>query len=217
MCKPFIRNHQYNLIKKQARNVQYASKTVADPRVMEAIRYSAETQILEGFPSLTSDQRQLLEKVSVLHEAEDLQQYLNSLTPNRVAFSQVTETQLRKLFPKNKKLKLPDFSSIDFLSFTYLSWLDIALNKMFLVYNLDDQIVGIEGKYIPTNKKDVCSLCKGHGEVALVTALTKSKPANASVDYYKAVGNYMCINSEKCNDNITDVTYLERFIKSIIR
>ncbi len=217
MCKPFIRNHQYNFIKKQVRNVLYASKTVADPRVVEAVRYSAETQILEGFSNLTSDQRQVLERVSVLHRPEELQFHLHSLIPYRVAFPDVTETQLRKLFPKIKKLKLPDLSAIDFLSLTYLSWLDIALNKMFLVYNLEDQIVGIEGKYILTNKKDVCSLCKSHGEVALVTALTQSKPANFSVNYYKAVGNYMCINSEKCNDNITDVSYLERFIQTIIR
>lgn len=45
--------------------------------------------------------------------------------------------------------------------------------------------------------------------------LPKLRPPNASPDYYKAVGNYMCINSHECNRNITDVTYLERFIHDV--
>ena len=50
----------------------------------------------------------------------------------------------------------------------------------------------------------------------MFSAVTKSKPANASPDYYKAIGNYMCVNSETCNNHITDVTVLERFISDIV-
>jgi hypothetical protein len=81
---------------------------------------------------------------------------------------------------------------------------------------LNGQLVGVEGKYSPTNKKSICFLCNRHEEVAFFSAITKSKPANASPDYYKAIGNYLCVNSDICNKNITDVTALEKFIYDVV-
>ncbi|MNI79884.1 Fibronectin-binding protein (FBP) [compost metagenome] len=85
------------------------------------------------------------------------------------------------------------------------------------MYPLDGQIVGIEGKFTPMNKKGVCFLCNKHEELALFTAVSKSRPAHSSPDYYKAVGNYLCMDSQECNKNITDVTALERFIQDVLK
>lgn len=216
MVEPFIRNHQYNLIRKQTGILQQATRTVADPKVLEAVRYSAETKVLEGFPDITEPQREILERFADLKIVEDFQHYLSSLVPYLIEFPQVTEKEIKKRFPKNKKLMLPNFASFDHQHLTYMGWIDISTTKWFIVYPLKGQIVGIEGKYTLTNKKDVCSLCNGFGEVALVTAMSKSRPANASPDYYKSVGNYMCMDSHECNKNITDVTSLERFIQSVL-
>lgn len=130
-------------------------------------------------------------------------------------FPQLTEKQIRKLFPKNKKLALPDLS-VDYRFVTYLGWVDISSTKLFIVYPLDGQVVGIEGKYTPTHKKIVCFLCNRHSETALFTAVSKARPAHASPDYYKAVGNYMCLDSRECNKHITNVDALEKFIRSVI-
>jgi len=216
MIEPFIKNHQYNLIKKQIGILQQSSKTVADPKVMEAVRYNAQTRVLEAFPHVSDIQKQILERISELNTVEEYQQYLSSLRTFLLEFPHVTEKQIKKLFPKNKKLKIPELSSIDYHSITYLNWHDIATNKWFMVYPLNGEIVGIEGRFTPGNKKDVCSLCNGVGEVALVTAISKSRPANSSPDYYKAVGNYMCLHSDECNKKIVDVTPLEQFIQSVI-
>lgn len=216
MMKPFIRNHQYNLIKKQADLLQHACSTVSDPKVVEAVRYSAQSKIIEAFPDATEHQKQLLEQLSTLNTAGEFEQYLHSLTPYMTEFAQVTENQLKKLFPKNKKLKLPDLSAIDYRQVTYLGWVDIATNKLFLVYDLNGQLVGIEGRYTPAVKKSICFLCNRHEEVALFSAITKTKPANASPDYYKAIGNYLCMNSDSCNKNMTDVTVLERFVRDVV-
>lgn len=216
MVEPFITNHQYNFIKKQTGIVQHASNTVANPKVVEAVRYNAESKILEMFPDASDIQREMLGKISSLKVAEDFQRYLSSLAPYLVGFPLVTEKQLKKLFPKNKKLMIPDLSSIDYHHLTYLGWIDISTNKWFMVYSLKGEVVGVEGKYTITNKKDICSLCNGHGEVALVSAISKSRPANSSPDYYKAVGNYMCTDSHKCNKNITDVASLERFVQNVL-
>lgn len=215
MVKPFIRNHQYNLIKKQVDLLQKAANSVSDPKVVESVRYSAQSKLIEAFPEITEDQKQPLEQISSLRTAEEFRQYLYALKPYLTHLSQVTGNQLNKLFPKIKKLKAPDLTAIDFRYVTYLGWVDIASNKMFLVYPLNGQWVGIEGRYTPSNK-GVCFLCNRHEEVALFSAVTKSRPANASPDYYKAIGNYMCVDSAVCNKNITDVSALEMFVQKVM-
>lgn len=216
MSQPFIRNHQYNWIKKQADLLQRAIRTVSDPKVVEAVRYSAQTKLMDVFPDATELQKQMLEKLSTLQTTEEFQRYEQGLEPYLTEFAPVTEKRLQKLFPKNKKLKLPDLTAVDFRRITYLGWTDIATNKLFLVYDRNGQLVGIEGKFTPLNRSSGCFLCNRHGEAALFSAISKSRPANASPDYYKAFGNYVCLDSDACNKNITDVAALESFISNIV-
>ncbi|UFJ39845.1 FusB/FusC family EF-G-binding protein [Brevibacillus humidisoli] len=216
MVKPFIRNHQFNLIKKQIGLLQHACNTISDPKVVESVRYSVQTQIMESLPDAMELHDRIVEEIETLRTAGDFHQYVRSLEPYLEEFAPVTQKQLKKLFPKNKKLKVPNLTDIDYRSLTYLGWTDIATNKMFLVYHLDGQLVGVEGTYTPLNKKNACFLCNRPEEVALFSAITKSKPVNASPDYYKAIGNYMCINSDVCNKNITDVTRLEAFVRGVV-
>ncbi|CAG7641260.1 FusB/FusC family EF-G-binding protein [Paenibacillus allorhizosphaerae] len=216
MITPFIRNHQYNLITKQLDLLQHAYNTVSDQKVVESVKYSAEAKIIEAFGHVTEDQQRLLSEISALKTADDFQKYALALEPYVIPFPQVTEKQIKKLFHKNKKLDIPKVASIDYAHSTYLGWIDISTNKMFLVYQQSGQIIGIEGKFTPTNKKSTCFICNKQREAALFTAVSKTRPANASPDYYKAVGNYMCIHSEDCNKSITDVTALEKFIQNVI-
>ncbi|WP_010491784.1 FusB/FusC family EF-G-binding protein [Paenibacillus elgii] len=212
---PFIRNHQYNYIKKQVDLLKRACYSVTDPKVVESVRYSVHFNIMEAFPGADGLQKQVLEKASTLRAEGEFRHYLHSLEPYLTEFPEVTGKQLAKLFPKNKKLKLPDLTAIDYRYVTYLGWVDIATNKLFIVYRLNGQLVGIEGRYIPTNKS-VCFLCNRHAEVALFTAVIQSKPANALPDYYKAIGNYLCVDSEVCNKNITNVTALDKFVREVV-
>ncbi|WP_127529867.1 FusB/FusC family EF-G-binding protein [Paenibacillus kobensis] len=216
MCKPFIRNHHYNFIKNQADYVLHALRTVGDRKVLEAVRYSAQTKVTELFPDVQDDRRAMLESVANLQTAEEQHKFLQALEPYRVEFPPITEAQIRKLFPKNKKLKLPDLVQIDFRNVSYLNWIDISTNKMFIVYHTDGQFVGIEGRYTATNKKSYCFACNRYERLALFSAVSKKRPANASPDYYKAVGNYICMDGHDCNKNMTDVSSLEQFIRAVL-
>ena len=213
MMKTFIRNHQYNLIKKQAGLLQRACQTVSDPKVVESVRYSAQTAILDAFPDAGEQEKQLLD-LSSLRAPEQFRDYLNALEPYLEPLPPLTAKQLAKLFPKVKKLKAPDLSAVDTRYLTYLGWADIATNKLFIVYHLDGQWVGIEGRQTPTNK-GVCFVCNRHEEVALFSAVTKWRPANASPEYYKAIGNYLCVDSSVCNKNITNGVPLEKFVREV--
>jgi hypothetical protein len=209
----FIRNHQYNFIKKQTKFVLQTLRTVADRRVLETVRYRAVTNIIEAFPSLTENQQQMLEQFSSFERASDFQQYLDGLEPYLDSYPPITEKQIQKLFPKNKKLKVPDLRLIDFRYMTYLSWVDIASNKLFIVYPYEEQFIGIEGRITPTHKKGYCLFCNRQQELAYFSV--KTKTVNASPDNFSAVAQYICIHNDECNQSITDTTALEKFILSV--
>ncbi|SDC54712.1 FBP C-terminal treble-clef zinc-finger [Paenibacillus sp. UNCCL117] len=216
MHVPFIRNHQYNFIKKQAESLQQALRTIADPKIVESVRYSAETKISELFPDAADEQKRMLGQIAGLNTSEDFHRYLEALKPYRMEFPSITAKQIQKLFPKNKKLKLPDLSAIDYRQVSYLSWTDIATQKLFMVYPMNGQFVGIEGRYTDTNKKGFCFVCNKYEELVLFSAVSRKRPVHSSADYYKAVGNYVCAHSQECNKNITDMTALEHFVDTVI-
>ncbi|GGH09251.1 FusB/FusC family EF-G-binding protein [Paenibacillus segetis] len=213
MSTPFIRNHQYNVIKKQSEFLLKTLRSVADRRVLETVRYRAATIVTEAFSSLTENQRQMLEQISTLETAYDFQRYLSSLEPYLEPYPPITLKQIQKLFPKNKKLKLPDLQSIDFRYVTYLSWVDIATNKLFIVYPFEGQFIGIEGRITPINQKGYCLFCNRQQELAFFSVRTKS--ANASPDNISAIGQYVCMENHGCNQSITDTGSLEKFILSV--
>lgn len=212
MSTPFIRNHQYNVIKKQAEFLQKTLQTVADRSVLETVRYSAVTNMIEAFSSLTEDQRQMLEQLSTLDSASDFQSYLSALEPYLEPFPQITLKQIQKLFPKNKKLKLPDLNATDFRYLTYLSWVDIATNKLFMVYPFEGKFIGIEGRITPIHKKGYCLFCNRHQELAFFSV--KTKPAHSSPDNLSFMGHYVCLENQECNHRITNTGPLEKFILS---
>lgn len=213
MSTPFIRNHQYNVIKKQAEFLQKTLRTVADRSVLETVRFGAAAKIAEAFPALTEEQKQMLGQITSLEKDHDFQRYLRALEPYLEPFPPITVKQIEKLFPKNKKLKVPDLASIDFRYVTYLSWVDIATNKLFLVYPHEGRFIGIEGRITPTHKKGYCLFCNRPQELAFFSVKTKS--ANASPDNFSMYGHYVCMENKSCNHSITDTGALERFLLSI--
>ncbi|WP_421616877.1 FusB/FusC family EF-G-binding protein [Brevibacillus sp. TJ4] len=216
MCKPFIYNHQYNAIKREANTLQNALRTVADKKVLESVRLGAQANIVQMFPDISDEYKQMLGKIAALETTEEIQQYMKELAAYRLEFPKITEKQIQKLFPKNKKLKVPDLTQIDFRQISYLSWIDVATGKLFIVYPRNDQFVGVEGKFSSVTKKGHCFVCNRFEELVMFTAISKKKPANSSPDYYKAVGNYLCMDGLECNKKITDTAPLESFIASVI-
>lgn len=213
MNTPFIRNHQLNVIKKQTDFLQNTLRTVADWRVLETVRYTAAATVVNAFSELTAEQRQMLEQISSFESGYDFQRFLDSLEPLMVPYPDITLKQIQKLFPKTKKLRVPDLNTIDFRYLTYLSWVDIAANKLFIVYPHHGQFIGIEGRLIPTNKKGYCLFCNRHQELAFLSVSTK--PVHALQDNIASVGQYVCMDNHVCNHSITSTEALEKFILSV--
>ncbi|ANY75880.1 elongation factor G-binding protein [Paenibacillus ihbetae] len=213
MSTTFIRNHQFNVIKKQADFIQKTLRTAADRSVLETVRYRSVVNITEAIPDLTQEQKMLLEEITTLETANDFQRYLSALEPYMEPYPPITVKQIQKLFPKNKKLKVPDLGSIDFRYTTYLSWVDIATSRLFIVYPFEGKFIGIEGRITPTHKKGYCLFCNRHQELAYFSVRTKS--AYASPDNFSSVGHYVCMDNQACNQCITATGSLEKFILSV--
>lgn len=212
MKEKFIKNEQLNFIRKQIATIKDSVNKNVPKTVLAAVIDLANAKIMDLFPEASLEQQELLD-ITRWKTKEDYEQYVEALIPYLCPFPEMTEQQLKKLFPKQKKLKLPDLTGINHHQLTYLSWNDLKSNKKFIIYNLENKLVGMEGKMTSTSKKNICSFCNCYGEVAYFSTITKEKrPKNA--DYYKAIGNLICTDSNECNKNIINTEYLQEFLKT---
>ncbi|MEH7106500.1 FusB/FusC family EF-G-binding protein [Bacillus sp. JJ1764] len=211
MTEKFIKNEQLNFIKKQISLIKDSTKKNVPPTVLTAVIDIANAKILNLFPNTSLDQQEMLD-LSKLKTDQEYERYIQLLSDFLIPFPIITEQQLKKMFPKQKKLKLPDLSKIDHHQLTYLSWNDLRLNKKFIVYELDGKMVGIECNFTPATKKTYCSFCNCFGEVTYLSTVTKTKKAK-NPDYYRSIGNLICADSSECNHKITEVEYVTSFLK----
>lgn len=211
MTEKYIKNAELNFIRKQVYLIKDSYKKNAPANMIQAVKDQAQMKITEFYPNATKEQLEMLD-LSNLKSDQEFEQYVEKLSEYIVPFPMITEAQLKKLFPKNKKLKLPNLDIYNPSQLTYLSWEDISTNKKLIVSEIDGNVVGIECKYTMLQKDNICSFCNGFGQVVFISTVTKAKKVK-NPDYYKAIGNYICHDSAKCNKNMTNVNYLTAFLK----
>lgn len=213
---PFLQNHQYNRLSQLALRLLHAVQTSSDRSVVEAARHSAWSQAVEACPGLAGYRLEIVERIVRLQTAEDYVSYLRELSNYTVRFPKVTEKELKGLFPKVKKLRLPDLAGIEERMLTYLGWTDPGTERMYIVYPAEGKLLGIEGQFSPEAKRGICAFCNKGGETALFTAVSQKRSAH-NPDYYKAVGQYICLDSVACNSRMTDIQAFERFVNDVAK
>ena len=211
MTEKFIKNADFNFIQNQVALIKDSYKKNVAPNVIQAVKDIANAKIIELFPNATNQQHKMFD-LSAHKTDQEYDNYMKQLQDYRLPLPKISEAQLKKMFPKNKKLKLPDLDKMNLDQMSYLSWVDISTNKKFIVFELEEKMVGIECKYTMLPKDNICSFCNRFGQVAYISTVTKAKKAK-NPDYYKAIGNYMCFDSAECNKKITNVDYLATFMK----
>lgn len=205
----FIRTDQFNFIKSQTKNLINGHSTAKDQGVINALKALATERVSGLFAELTDEQRQLLEPIVHVEDRETANHYLTQVKPYVIPFQELTETRIKKLFPKVKKLKAPLLDELDFKNISYLGWNDGGSNKKFIITPIDGKLVGIYGSFKSTNKKSICALCNGNEEVGMFTAELK-RPGK---DAYMTRGNYICVDSQTCNENLVQLDKLHAFIE----
>ncbi|EIT83958.1 fibronectin-binding family protein [Fictibacillus macauensis ZFHKF-1] len=212
--EPFLRNDQYNAIVQYVQVILDTKKKHVAPNVLKATIELAGAKILALFHESTAEQQALLD-VTAHTTSEELHRFLEQLRSYVNPFPPISEPQIKKLFPKAKKLKVPPLDSVDWHKLTYLSWNDLGSNKKYIVYPQDGKWLGIQCSLTPLAKAGYCSLCKCVNDVSYVSTIAKKKQAKNS-DYYKALGNLICTDSATCNEKITTTMHVEKLFGDVL-
>ncbi|QTD43220.1 FusB/FusC family EF-G-binding protein [Sporosarcina sp. Te-1] len=208
--EPFIRNDQFNLIKRQVLHLVNGHATVNDQHVIGAMESLSVEKAIESFPLLTDTQRDLLNQMVQVVDKETAEQYLMELEKYIIPFQEPSEQKLKKLFPKVKKMKLPK-ENLNFQRMTFLSFDDIGTKKRYMIVPTQKGLVGLTGTYEETKTKQICSICNRLTPVCMFMTKTKGE----SIGTYTKKGNYICQDAEDCNQHVLSLDKIEKFVENM--
>lgn len=209
--EPFIRSEQYNFIKSQTQILINGHATANDRDVIHTLKTVAKERVLSLFNELSEEQRQVLDPIDTIKEPAQAEVFLLKIKPFVIPFKEVTEKTIKKLFPKAKKLKNPMLENLDLREISYLGWDDIGSGKKFIIAPHHNKLLGLHGTIKPSNKKGICAICSRFEELGMFMSETKGTVQGTFIKK----GNYICLDSLKCNQNITTLDKLNDFIVRI--
>lgn len=206
--QPFITVANYHFIEQQMHKILQALATTKDKDVISAVRDIVDGDITATL-MLSEAEEQLIRQVSNVTSREQGEAYLEQLKPYVVPFKAVTANAVKSLFKKEKKLKLPKLEEIDFQQVCYLAWNDLGTHRRYVIIEQDDQLKAIKGTFSTNTIKGVCSICNRLSDVNLFTTSVKGRVAGT----FKNHSNYICADSQECNQHVTDVEKMQAFFE----
>ncbi|MHC5291766.1 FusB/FusC family EF-G-binding protein [Listeria welshimeri] len=210
--KEFIEPYQYNFIKYQLANVSRAYRSANDTSTLKALKSLTEEKINELFPAnVLEGHKELFSELHTITSTKEAEPFLEDLKDYVIPFVSPSDVKLKKIFAKTKKLKIPTWSKLDMRDYTFYGWNDIAQQRKYIVTYEDGNLVGVQGTISNEIQKGVCTICHTHSKVSLFMAKTKS----ASDGIYTTNGNYICHDSDVCNQQIKDRETLDEFIEVV--
>ncbi|MBF2579855.1 FusB/FusC family EF-G-binding protein [Listeria welshimeri] len=210
--KEFIEPYQYNFIKYQLANVSRAYRSANDTSTLKALKSLTEEKINELFPAnVLEGHKELFSELHTITSTKEAEPFLDDLKAYVIPFVSPSDVKLKKIFAKTKKLKIPTWSKLDLRDYTFYGWNDIAQQRKYIVTYEDGNLVGVQGTISNEIQKGVCTICHTHSKVSLFMAKTRS----ASDGIYTTNGNYICHDSDVCNQQIKDRETLDEFIEVV--
>ncbi|MGE7609563.1 FusB/FusC family EF-G-binding protein [Peribacillus frigoritolerans] len=209
--EPFIRSEQYNFIKSQTQILINGHATANDKDVINTLKTVAKERVLSLFSDLNEEQKQLLDPVDTIKDPAQAEAFLLQVKPFVIPFKEITEKTIKKLFPKAKKLKNPLLENFDLREISYLGWNDVGSGKKFIIAPHHHKLIGLHGTIKPANKKGICAICSRFEEVGMFMSETKGTVQGTFI----RKGNYICLDSMKCNQNITTLDKMTDLIERL--
>ncbi|MGL4107424.1 FusB/FusC family EF-G-binding protein [Clostridium sp. LP20] len=212
----FIKKYEYNYIKKALSDMKNHFINCTDPNIIETTKAYTQDKILNFFTNLSHEERDIL-NISKITDPSHIDIYLKDLNQYVYGMPNITDTQISKLFKKEKKLKLPDSHAQD-SKLVYLGWIDSSIRKLLIAYNMDGKLIGMACRLqsSTSNNTNICTLCNHIGsenEVAFVSPVCKT--SNQGTYGYKSIGFNICLDSAQCNDRIISTEKLEELLKAV--
>ncbi|MET3576344.1 FusB/FusC family EF-G-binding protein [Bhargavaea ullalensis] len=209
--KPFISSADSHFILRQARSVMNGHLKVNDAGVLGAVEELAAERAEARLSDTPAEFMELIGQVAEVRNEESFDRFREQLLPFVIAFPELTEHRLKKLFPKVKKLHPPDLSSVEWRDISYFGWNDLGAARKYLVWEREGKLHAKLGQFRPSGKKGVCAICNGLDEVGLFLSETR----HSGGETYTKRGNYICVDSEMCNRRIDEQERLDRFTETI--
>ncbi|WP_042230288.1 FusB/FusC family EF-G-binding protein [Paenibacillus popilliae] len=204
----FIKPHELNFIRKQLNYLIQTVYFVGDYRTLRATEEEVEYKIGEVIRHLDPEIRNLFTNIRRFRGQDEVIHLLESLSPYVEKFPNMTTKQVRQLFPRVKSFCIPDFEKLADVTLAYLGWKDISTNSLYLIYHEDGKLYTVECRYTPLSGRKTCFCClcnqsRTGSQIGLVTTKRRKE---------LVTGNYMCLNSQQCNNDITDIHKLKEFL-----
>ena len=209
-----IKPYQYYFIKREVEQLLNAYSSVNDPKTVQTVQALAVEKIHEVLGHPNTAVNEFMEKVlDVTLKKEKAERLLEELKVIVLPFVQPTKPQIDKLFRKVKKLKQPDWNQLDLREHTYIGWNDPGSQKKFMIYYEEEKLKGISGTLSPTINKGICSICQRTSNVSLFLSTTKT----GSDGTYTKKGNYICHDSDQCNQQLVQLAPFYEFTERVKR
>lgn len=206
----FMRNDQYNFIKRQVQQLVSGHGMVNDEQVLDALESLSIERVSDLFTDITDEQKEMLNKIVEIVDKVEAEQFLLNLESHIIPFNKPSEQKLKKLFPKAKKLKLPT-EGLDYTKMTFLCFDDIGTKKRYLIAPTQKGITGLSGTYDGTNVKQICTICNQLTDVCMFMTKTKGD----GIGMYTKKGNYICRDAADCNQQIMTLDKLYKFVENV--
>ncbi|MFJ7405794.1 MULTISPECIES: FusB/FusC family EF-G-binding protein [unclassified Lysinibacillus] len=207
--QPFLTVANYNLLGQQMNKILQTLATSKDTNVIQTVRGLVEKVISENVVMTTSE-AQLIEPIYSVTERAAGESYLQDLKSYVIPFKPITASTIKSLFKKEKKLKLPNLERLDFQQICYFAWDDPGTHRKYVILEQDDKLKAIKGTFANNTVRGICAICNRHADVGLFTTSIKGNV----VGTYTNHSNYICADSDTCNQHVTDmnktITFFER-------
>ncbi|PAF21214.1 hypothetical protein CHH49_12385 [Terribacillus saccharophilus] len=208
----FIRNDQYNFIARQVSHIINAYATVNHRDTLDGVKLHAFSKVEEMLPEMNGVQETLLNRLLEIEDEIEAEAFLSELRQYVIPFRRVSKKTVEKLFPKAKKLQLPDLNALDYQFLSYIGWFDSRAHKQHLIFEYQGKLKGISGVFDTSSTQGFCTLCHNFEDVGLFVARVRS-----GKETYVNRGNYICKNSQSCNEQLTDLTRVDAFLDNLTR
>lgn len=208
-----ITSSEFHLILRQARNVLNGHMNANDEGVLAAVSQIAIERAEHTATDLSGALSDVIRQIGSIREREDYDRFREQLLPFVRPMAEVTDGDVKRLFPKVKNLRMPKFAAEVRKELTYLGWNDPGSNRKYIVFEKGQGFTGLYGQFRPSGKKGVCSICNGIGETGLFLTETR----HAGGETYTKRGNYICTDSMACNRRLDDRKRFDEFIRTVTK
>lgn len=207
-----LKVYEFNQVKSLVTELVRLYKT-NDVKTLQAHKDFLLNEIKSVFDNKDIDAGEFLKDIDDIKlsrkRAEHLLEKLRAVVED---YEMPSNPQVSKLFKKVKKLKVPDFDEMDKKSVCFIAWNDLSSNRKYFIYkNRDKQFDRIYSELSPNKIKGFCKICNQESKVSLF--LCKSKTSGDGT--YKKKGDYICSDSEVCNQHLTDIEDLYAFVENV--